>query len=94
MIHIHPFEIFLGLILKISLFVFIPVFLYLYALSIQEILPFKYLEIYLILAYIKIIYDIFNWYNDVWIVTDKAIITLVWSFLKNKSETINYENIE
>jgi hypothetical protein len=70
-IHTHPIEIIVPIIAKLFLFVFIPVILYLYALFIQTILPFYVVEIYLILIYIKIIYDIFDWYNDVWIVTEE-----------------------
>jgi hypothetical protein len=93
-IHTHPVTIILSLVVKLGLFVWIPVFLYFYSMSIQSIIPFFVLEIYLILAYIKLIYDIFNWYNDVWIITDTWVVNFERSFLKANSNTINYENIE
>lgn len=93
-IHTHPIEIIIPLLVKLGLFVWIPVFLYLYSGSIQVVIPFLALEIYLFLVYIKIIYDIFNRYNDVWIITDEWVISLKRSFLKANSNTINYENIE
>jgi hypothetical protein len=46
------------------------------------------------LVYIKIIYDIFDWYNDAWIVTNEWIICVIRSLFKTKSNAINYENIE
>jgi hypothetical protein len=93
-IHTHPIQIILSLLVKLWLFVWIPVFLYFYSMSIQSVVPFFVLEIYLILAYIKVIYDIFNWYNDVWIITDTWVVKFERSFLKANSDTINYENIE
>jgi sensor histidine kinase YesM len=71
-IHTHPIQILLSLTIKIFLFVVIPVVFYYYSARIQTLIPsFVYLEIYLILVYIKIIYDIFDWYNDAWIVTNE-----------------------
>jgi hypothetical protein len=93
-IHTHFIDILSSLITKMFLFVFIPVILYKEALLIREILPFRYLEIYLFLIYIRLMYEVFNWYNDVWIVTNEWVVCLVRSFLKVKSETISYENIE
>jgi hypothetical protein len=93
-IHTHPIKIIISLLVKLGLFVWIPVFLYLYSGAIQVVIPFFVLEIYLLLIYIKIIYDVFDWYNDVWIITDSWVVTLRWSFLRSNSDTINYENIE
>jgi hypothetical protein len=53
-----------------------------------------YLEIYLFIIYIKIIYDIFDWYNDVWIITDSGVVDLDWSIFKTKMSTIDFDNIE
>lgn len=44
--------------------------------------------------YIKIIYEIFNWYNDVWIVTDKWVVDLDWALFSTDMKTVNYDNIE
>ncbi|NCO31706.1 hypothetical protein GW891_02645 [bacterium] len=52
------------------------------------------LEIYLFIIYVKIIYDIFNWYNDVWLITNQSIVWVERSFLKVHSDSVNYENIE
>jgi hypothetical protein len=93
-IHEHWFRIIDSLTLNIWLLVFIPSFLFYYSITIQENIPFYYFEIYLFIIYIKIIYDIFDWYNDVWIITDKAVIDLDWALFNTNMKTVNYENIE
>jgi hypothetical protein len=92
-IHAHPIQIILSLLVKIWLFVIIPVVFYYYSPRFQ-VVQFVYIEIYLILVYIKIIYDIFDWYNDAWIITNEWIIYLKWSLLKTKIDTIKFDAIE
>jgi hypothetical protein len=93
-IHEHWFKIVDSLILNLWLLVFIPSFLFYYSVTIQEKIPFFYFEIYLFLIYLKIIYDIFDWYNDVWLVTNRSVIKLKWALFNTKMESVNYENIE
>lgn len=93
-IHTHPINILRWLLVKIALLVILPSVFYYYSISIQTILPFYVLEIYLFVIYVKIIYDIFNWYNDVWLITNQAIVWVERSFLKVHSDSVNYENIE
>ncbi|MDC0506237.1 hypothetical protein OAN96_01430 [Candidatus Gracilibacteria bacterium] len=73
---------------------FIPTFLYTYSERLQSEIPLMYLQGFLILVYIKIVYEIFNWYNDVWIVTDKGVVDLDWELWSTDMKTVNYENIE
>ncbi len=93
-IHEHWIKIVDRLILNVILLVLIPSFLYYYSIKIQELIPFYYFEIYLIFMYFKIIYDILDWYYDVWIITNNWVVDLNWSLFKTKIETIAYENIE
>ncbi|MDD3145319.1 MAG: hypothetical protein PHV23_04380 [Candidatus Gracilibacteria bacterium] len=93
-IHTHPVNILRGLLVKIALLVILPSVFYYYSISIQTVLPFYVLEIYLFVIYVKIIYDIFNWYNDVWLITNQSIVWVERSFLKVHSDSVNYENIE
>jgi len=93
-IHEHWINILDKLVLNIGLLVLIPSFLFYHSIALQENIPFWWFELYLIFIYIKIIYDLFDWYNDVWIITDKAVIKLKWALFKTKMESINYENIE
>lgn len=72
----------------------IPSFLYIYSLRIQELIPLFYLQGFLIVIYIKVVYEVFNWYNDVWIITDKWVVDLDWELWSTDMKTVNYENIE
>lgn len=74
--------------------VLIPCFIYFLSERIHSIIPFTVIEVYLILLYFKIIYDLFDWYNDVWIITNKWVIDLDWALFKTDMKTVNYENIE
>ena len=44
--------------------------------------------------FIKIIYDIFDWYNDVWIVTNEWVIELDWALLSTNTVSVKYGSIE
>ncbi len=93
-IHEHWVKIINNLTLNLWLLVFIPTFLYYYSITIQNNIQFWWFEIYLIIIYLKIIYDILDWYNDVWIITDKWVIELNWALFKTNMQSVNYENIE
>lgn len=93
-IHTHPIIILSRVITQMTLFVFIPSFFYYFSETIQSLVPFIFLESFLLIIFIKIIYDIFNWYNDVWIVTTWWVIWLERSFLKSNTESIDFDNIE
>lgn len=93
-VHAHPIIILGNLIVKIILFLGLPLYFYYFSNTIHEAIPFKFVEIYLFFIYTLIIYDIFNRYNDVWIITNSAIIWLEWSMFKTKTESINLSNIE
>jgi len=93
-IHIHFIEIMAQIFLWLSLWAILPSFMYFYSELIQENIPFFWLEMLLIFVYIKIIYEIFNWYNDVWIVTDSSIIYLQRSLFKTDSLSIDFDKIE
>ena len=93
-IHEHLIRIIDKILLRLGLFVFVPSFLMYNSVFFQEHINFTYFEIYLIIIYLKIIYDIFNWYNDVWIITNFWVIDLDWSLLKTKTDSVNFENIE
>lgn len=92
-IHKHFSVVFLRLFFWLSLAI-LPSFMFYYSQNIKELVPFYFLEIYLIIIYIKIIYDIFDWYNDVWIVTNTWIIDLNWSLFKKKIDSVEFWNIE
>ena len=93
-IHEHRLKIINTIFLWLSLWVLIPSFVYYNSIRIQLYISFYFLEIILILSFIKIIYEIFNWYNDVWIITDDWVVDLDWTLFSTDLTTINYENIE
>lgn len=74
--------------------VLMPVFLYLESWLLQEIIKFEYLEWFLILVFIKNLYDIFDRYNDVWIITDSWVVDLDWALLDTSNVSIKHDNIE
>lgn len=93
-IHQHWLAIFDKFILWLLLGAALPSFVYYQSERLQSIIPFIVLEILLFLVFFKIVYELFNWYNDVWIVTDEAVYALEWSLLKTNVESIHHENIE
>ena len=93
-IHEHWVKIIDRFFLRLGLFVFVPSFLMYNSVLFQENINFIYFEIYLFLIYLKLIYDIFNRYNDVWIITEEWVVDLDWSLLKVNSVSVKYENIE
>lgn len=93
-VHEHIIVILWKLFLALSLFVIIPCFLYYQSLAIRDFLPFYVFEIYLIIIYFKIVYDIFNWYNDAWIITESSVIDLKWALFHIKVNSVNFESIE
>lgn len=92
-VHIHIINIFSQIFIYLSL-VLIPSFLYFYSQRIQGLIEFYYLEIFIIIIFIKIIYEIFNWYNDVLIVLDKWIVILKWSIFDDNIQAIEFDKIE
>lgn len=59
---------------------------YLDMFSVQSIIPFLYFEGYIVALYLFLIYRIFDWYNDVWLITDKGVIDIDWNiFARNVS---------
>ncbi len=93
-IHQHWLTVMDSFILWLSFWALIPSFLYYQSERIRDLIPFYYLETLLFFVFLKIVYELYNWYYDVWIVTDTAVYDLEWSLLKTKLESIHHENIE
>ena len=93
-IHEHWIKIVKFLFVWILLFTVIPSFLYYNSEWLQKLIPFYILEIFLISVFIKIIYEIFNWYNDVWIITNSWVVDLDWALFNTDMKTVKYDNIE
>ncbi len=74
--------------------VLIPTFLYYTSDTLKSFIPFYVLEIFIIFMFLKIMYDIFNWYNDVWIITNEGVIELDWEIFSINSVSVKYGSIE
>jgi hypothetical protein len=93
-IHQHWLSVMDSFIIWLSFGALLPSFMYYQSERIRNLVPFEYVELLLFLVFLKIVYELFNWYNDVWIITDHAVYDLEWSLLKTKVESIHHENIE
>lgn len=93
-IHQHWLTVMDSFILWLCFWAIFPSFLYYQSERLRELVPFYYIEWLLFLVFLKIVYELFNWYRDVWIITDSAVYDLEWSLLKTKVESIHFENIE
>ena len=93
-IHVHFMDIISQLFLWLSMWAIIPSFLYYYSDRIKELIPFYYLESLLIIIFIKVIYDIFDWYNDAWIITNNWVVQLEWALFRTDTESVDFDKME
>lgn len=92
--HQHIIIILSKIFINFVIYVSIPTFLYYSSDKLKSLIPFFGFEIYLILMFIKICYDILDWYNDVWIITKDWLVDLDWSLFNTTTQTLKYDNIE
>jgi len=94
LVHEHVLVVLKIVVLWMFFGAILPAFLYYNSLKIQELVPFLAIELLLWGVFVKIIYEIFNWYNDVWIITNESIIDLDWALFKSDVSSLRFENIE
>lgn len=92
--HKHIMVIIDNIILNYFFWVILPTFIYYNSLTIQSFIPFFVLEIFILFIFLKNIYDIFNWYNDVWIITKDGVTELDWALFSSNSTSVKYSSIE
>ncbi|MDP5038936.1 MAG: hypothetical protein NWP80_00640 [Candidatus Gracilibacteria bacterium] len=92
--HQHILVILSKIFVNFVIYVSIPTFLYYSSDKIKNLIPFFVFEIYLIFLFLKICYDILNWYNDVWIITKDGLIDLERSLFNSVTQSLKFENIE
>lgn len=93
--HKHIILIIDRIILTLFFGLFIPGFFYYNnSLSIQELIPFNYFEVYVILLYFYFFYKIFDWYNDVWIITDQGVVDIDWNVFARRISYVEYSDIK
>ena len=93
-IHQHWLTVMDSFILWLWFWAVIPAFIYYQSERLRELIPFVALETLLFCVFLKIVYELFNWYNDVWVITDDAVYDVEWSLLKTRVESIHHANIE
>lgn len=93
-IHSHFMWIFSKIFLWLCMWAIFPSFIYYLSDRLRELIPFIFLEWFLIIIFIKIIYDIFDWYNDVWIVTNNSVVQLEWALFKTDTTSVDFDKIE
>lgn len=93
-IHSHFIVIADKIFLSLIFWFLLPSFLLFYSSLFKTFAPFYFFEIFFFLVFIKIIYDIFDWYNDAWVVTQSGVINVSWWLFDAKTLSIKYENIE
>lgn len=92
--HKHLIVILWNIIVNYFFWVLLPTFLYYYSPNIQAMVPFFVLEIFIIGVFLKNIYDVFDWYCDVWIITEDGVIELDWELFSINSTSVRYASIE
>ena len=93
-LHTHFIDITLKLFLWMLMWAIFPSIMYYNSEMIRNLVPFIFLEGLLIFIFIKVIYDLFDWYNDVWIITNHWVIQLEWSLLKIDTNSVEFNKIE
>lgn len=92
--HKHVIVILTTIILNYFFWVLVPTFLYYNSLTVQWLVPFFVLEILIISIFVKNAYDIFDWYNDVWIISEQSVTELNWALFSSNSTSVQYNSIE
>lgn len=93
-VHEHFIVIVWQLFKWILIWVLIPSFLLYYFTSLITIIPFVFFEAWLLIVYLKLMYDIFNRYNDVWIITTHWVIDLDWELFWADTVSVKFTSIE
>ncbi len=92
--HRHPILVIDSILLWCFFGVILPLFFYLQnTFSIAEILPIAYFELYLASIYLCLIYVVFDWYNDVWLITNRGVIDVDWKYFTGDIQYIDYHSI-
>jgi hypothetical protein len=74
--------------------VFLPAFFYYNdSFHLRSLVPFGYFEGYLAAVYAYLLYGVFDWYNDVWLITDHGIIDVDWNVFTTNQIHLDYRSI-
>lgn len=83
------------MILWVFFGLFLPGFMYfLDVFHIQSSLSIWYIYGYVFALYVILMYKVFDWYTDVWILTEKTLIDLKWTWFTSNLVIIPFEKVE
>lgn len=92
--HRHPLLIIDRVIMTLFVGLALPTFFYYNnSFFLQTLVPFLYFETYAIILYLFLIYKIFDWYNDVWLITDLWVVDIDWDIFARHVIYIDYHDI-
>lgn len=92
--HRHPILIIDRIIVTLFLGLALPTFFYYNnSFSFQTLVPFLYFETYAVGLYLYLVYKIFDWYNDVWLITDIWIVDIDWDIFARRIIHVDYHDI-
>lgn len=90
--HRHPILIIDNIMLWCFFGGVLPIFFYLQnTFGLQAIIDQSWLELFLLFIYFTIIYQVFDWYNDVWVITNKGIIDITWNIFSGSRNYLSYD---
>ncbi|MDD5197635.1 MAG: hypothetical protein PHN60_02115 [Candidatus Gracilibacteria bacterium] len=93
--HRHPLLIIDRIIVTLFVGLALPTFFYYNdSFSLQTLVPFLYFETYAVILYLFLVYKIFDWYNDVWLITDLGVIDIDWDIFARHVIYIDYHDIK
>ncbi|MDD5377317.1 MAG: hypothetical protein PHH16_04360 [Candidatus Gracilibacteria bacterium] len=93
--HRHPLLIIDRIIVTLFVGLALPTFFYYNnSFSLQTLVPLLYFEIYAVALYLFLIYKIFDWYNDVWLITDLGVVDIDWDIFTRHIIHIDYHDIK
>lgn len=92
--HRHPILVIDNILLWCFFGVILPLFFYLQnTFTIADIISTAYFELYLVSIYLALVYVVFDWYNDVWIITNRGVIDVDWKYFTWNIQYIDYRSI-
>lgn len=93
--HRHPLLIVDRIIVALFVGLALPTFFYYNnSFSLQTLVPFLYFETYAVILYFYLIYKVFDWYNDVWLITDLGVVDIDWNIFTRHVIYIDYNDIK
>lgn len=68
-------------------------FYYNNSFSLQTLIPFYFFETYVFFLYFYLLYTVFDWYNDVWLVTDLWLVDIDWKIFARNIVYVEYNDV-